>query len=220
MTAGQVIVHFSRMEQGVRDCLAMDYRERVRSNLRELAMERGFSRVTVDELAARCGISKRTIYRYFESKDEMIVTVMEEVMSEIGQGIDSALNSSTSPVEKLGAAINALLKQMKRLNVPFLYDLEKNYPHLWERVEQFRALKIQRAFGEILSGDQGGLIKEIDPVIFTTALLAGIRSVVNPKFIMDHNLSPEIAIQSLFEIFLYGIVDQQGRGECKFMQVR
>ncbi|OPZ75607.1 MAG: transcriptional regulator BetI [Firmicutes bacterium ADurb.Bin456] len=206
------MISFFRMEQEVGDCLAVDYRERVKCNLRELALVHGFSGVTVDELAARCGISKRTIYRYFESKDEMVVAVMEEVMSEIGQGIDSALNSSTSPVERLGAAVHTLLTQMKRVPVPFLYDLEKNYPHLWERVERFRACKIQQVFGEILSGDQRGLIKEIDPVIFTTALLAGIRSVVNPGFIMDHNLSPEIAIQSLFEIFLYGIVDQKDQG--------
>ena len=55
----------------------------------------GFSRVTVDELAARCGISKRTIYRYFKSKDEMIVTVMEEVMSEIEQESQRRLTLQT-----------------------------------------------------------------------------------------------------------------------------
>ena len=177
-----------------------------------MAMERGFSRVTVDELAARCGISKRTIYRYFKSKDEIIVSIVEEVMSEIEKKVTLALNSSTSPVEKLSAMVSALLKYVKRINTPFIYDLEKNFPLLWERVEQFRAERIQQAFDLILANGQNGFFKNIDPVVFTTALLAGIRSVVNPKFIMDQNLSPEKAIQSLFEIFLYGIVDEQGQG--------
>ena len=172
------------------------------------------------ELAARCGISKRTIYRYFKSKEEMVVTVMEEFMSQIEQEMVAALNSSTGSVEKLSAAIHAVLRNMKRINVPFLYDLEKNYPHLWERVEQFRARKIQQAFEQIFAGDQRGHLKDIEPVIFTTALLAAIRSVVNPRFIMEQNLSPEKTIQSLFEIFLYGIVDEQGKGELKFIKAQ
>ncbi|MDR9787816.1 MAG: TetR/AcrR family transcriptional regulator [Peptococcaceae bacterium MAG4] len=200
--------------------MTVDYRERVSHAFRDMALERGFSRVTVDELAARCGISKRTIYRYFKSKEEMVVTVMEEFMSQIEQEMVAALNSSTGSVEKLSAAIHAVLRNMKRINVPFLYDLEKNYPHLWERVEQFRARKIQQAFEQIFAGDQRGHLKDIEPVIFTTALLAAIRSVVNPRFIMEQNLSPEKTIQSLFEIFLYGIVDEQGKGELKFIKAQ
>ena len=200
--------------------MTVNYRERVSHAFRDMAMERGFSRVTVGELAARCGISKRTIYRYFKSKDEMIVTVMEEVMSEIEQGIAAALNSSNSSVERLSAAIHAVLRYMKRINAPFLYDLEKNYPHLWERVEQFRARRIQQAFEQILASDQRGHLKDIEPAIFTTALLAAIRSVVNPGFIIEQNLSPEKTVQSLFEIFLYGIVDEQGKGELKFIEVK
>ena len=192
--------------------MSTNYRERVKHAFKEMAMERGFSRVTVDELAARCGISKRTIYRYFKSKDEIIVSIVEEVMSEIEKKVTLALNSSTSPVEKLSAMVSALLKYVKRINTPFIYDLEKNFPLLWERVEQFRAERIQQAFDLILANGQNGFFKNIDQVVFTTALLAGIRSVVNPKFIMDQNLSPEKAIQSLFEIFLYGIVDEQGKG--------
>ena len=196
--------------------MTVDYRERIKHALKEMAMERGFSGVTVDELAARCGISKRTVYRYYKSKDEIIVSVMEEFMSEIEKGVVLAFNTATGPVEKLSTVIHSVLKYLKRINAPFLYDLEKNYPYLWERVEQFRAQRIQQTVEEILTSGQSGFLKDIEPVIFTTALLAGVRSVVNPKFIMDQNLSPEKAIQSLFEIFLYGIVDEQGRGELKF----
>lgn len=198
--------------------MSTNYRERVKHAFKEMAMERGFSRVTVDELAARCGISKRTIYRYFKSKDEIIVSIVEEVMSEIEKKVTLALNSSTSPVEKLSAMVSALLKYVKRINTPFIYDLEKNFPLLWERVEQFRAERIQQAFDLILANGQNGFFKNIDQVVFTTALLAGIRSVVNPKFIMDQNLSPEKAIQSLFEIFLYGIVDEQGKGGAQVQE--
>ena len=46
----------------------------------------------------------------------------------------------------------------------------------------------------------------MNPTIFTTALIAGVRATVNPTFILENNLSPEETIQSLFTIFLHGVV--------------
>ena len=43
----------------------------------------GFRRTSVDEIASRIGISKKTIYKYFSSKDELIRAVIEQVMEGI-----------------------------------------------------------------------------------------------------------------------------------------
>ncbi|MFA5385942.1 MAG: hypothetical protein WC364_15020 [Eubacteriales bacterium] len=40
--------------------------------------------------------------------------------------------------------------------------------------------------------------------------MAGIRSVINPVFIMENNLSLEEGIHSLFNIYLYGVVEDAG----------
>ncbi len=44
--------------------------------LEQLSGERGFSNVTMDDLADRVGISKATLYQHFESKEAMLVELM------------------------------------------------------------------------------------------------------------------------------------------------
>jgi AcrR family transcriptional regulator len=43
----------------------------------DLFYEKGFNRVSVDEIAAKSGITKRTLYDHFESKDAMLAVVLD-----------------------------------------------------------------------------------------------------------------------------------------------
>jgi len=187
----------------------MDYRQRIVNAFKELAIMRGFSRVTVDELAAHTGISKRTIYRYFKSKEEIILSVVEDFIGIFEKSIQHELSSSDNPVEKIRNTLHAIPRNIKLLGPLAAYDLQKYYPHIWEKIEQFRMERVQEIFKDFLSGEEQGYFKNINPKIFTMALLSSIRSVVNPAFIMENNLSPEETIQSLFTIFLYGIVAKE-----------
>lgn len=71
----------------------MEIKEKIIQTMKNLAARKGFSAVTTDELAAACGISKQTLYRYFQSKEEIVEKVLEELMS----GIDRRAKKS-SPV--------------------------------------------------------------------------------------------------------------------------
>lgn len=163
----------------------------------------------MDDLATRTGISKRTIYRYFRSKEEIIVAVMEDLMHGIEKDIRIAVEASEHPVDRITGAIGVVLRNIAPIQPLALHDVQKYYPQLWERIEQFRAERIQRIFEELLTGDGQGCFRKVNPKIFTAALLAGIRAVVNPNFIMENNLSPKETIRSLFDIFLNGIVTEE-----------
>ena len=60
----------------------MDIRERIIKACRDLAVEQGLRHFTMDELAQRAGVSKRTVYRYFDSKESIIEASLEQFMSE------------------------------------------------------------------------------------------------------------------------------------------
>ncbi len=174
-------------------------------------MFRGFSGVTVDELASHTGISKRTIYRYFKSKDEIIESVFEEFMNDIRQIIFKSLDSSDNPVEKIINVVIGIAQNVRIVQPPMLYDLQKHYPHLWERLEEFRTRNVQHVFETIITNNHNHFNQNINPKIFTTALLAGIRAVANPAFIIENNLTPEETVRSLFSIYLYGILAEKDK---------
>lgn len=49
----------------------------------ELFLERGFSRVTVDEIGAQAGVSGPAIYHHFKGKDEILATLFDKAMDDL-----------------------------------------------------------------------------------------------------------------------------------------
>lgn len=52
-------------------------RRRILDSAYELFYRRGFSRVSVDEIATFAGLTKRTLYYHFKSKDELLAAVLD-----------------------------------------------------------------------------------------------------------------------------------------------
>jgi AcrR family transcriptional regulator len=189
----------------------MDMRERILEGFKRLSRTEGFHGATVDALSSATGVSKRTIYRYFKSKDHLVTAVMEQLMAITEKKVDQAMSSSQKPVEKVMDAIKIVIQNTDIITPAIMRDLQRYYPHIWERVEVFRARKVQIFIDMLISGNRDGIFREIDPRIFTASLLASIRAVVNPGFILENNLTLEKAMFGLFNIFLYGIVQGQDR---------
>lgn len=188
----------------------MDTREKIISCFRELAEERGFYAATVDELAARNNMSKRTIYRHFKSKEELIEAVMQKIMLEIEGRVMEILDVPGNPIERITRFVKFLSERLRAFSPRIMGDLQRHYPELWERVEQFRGEKIKYLAQIMIEGSKEGYFKEVNPTIVTASLLATIRAVVNPAFILENNLTPEEAFKTVMHTFLYGIVADNG----------
>jgi AcrR family transcriptional regulator len=61
--------------------------------------ERGLYKLTVNEIASAAGLSKRTIYRHFASKDEIIEATIASIMEGIGQQFTIILDSNLDTEE-------------------------------------------------------------------------------------------------------------------------
>lgn len=184
----------------------METREKIIFAFRELAEERGFYGAAVDELARRNNMSKRTIYRYFNSKEELIEAVMRRYMEETEKMVDYCLSTNDNPIIKMTNLVKLLSERLRKLNPRIMNDLQKHYPQIWEKLEQFRANKIRNINTVLLEGVKEGYFKEINPVIVTNSLLAAVRAVVNPTFVLENNLTMNEALEDVFKTFLYGIV--------------
>ncbi|WP_062202269.1 TetR/AcrR family transcriptional regulator [Demequina salsinemoris] len=66
----------------------MGVRERRRQELidaaRALFLERGFDQVMIDDIADRCGVTRRTVYRYFATRDHVALAVEIDVLERWG----------------------------------------------------------------------------------------------------------------------------------------
>lgn len=87
-----------------------DARERILATASRLFYERGFQGVGVDEIVAKSGVAKMTLYRHFPSKDDLIVWYLAQSNDAFCDWFERALQSADEPLDKLVAVFRALAK--------------------------------------------------------------------------------------------------------------
>jgi AcrR family transcriptional regulator len=181
---------------------------------RELFLNHGFVRVTADEIAGQIGISKATLYREFESKEEILRAVVREIMSEIVGRVDSLIHDETLGfVEKLVALFAFLGRRLSQFGPYFVRDLQKSAPLVWKEIDDFRRDKILTNFKIILAaGHEQGLFRgDIDMDLLLRMFLRLIEEFVNPASIIRSGRTPAETFESVIKVFFQGILTDKGR---------
>lgn len=80
-------------------------RRRIGRVAAEIFSSRGYRATSMNEVAARAGLAKPTLYHYFRSKEELLVRIYEEVLDESLAGVQAIADSCTTPLEGLRALI-------------------------------------------------------------------------------------------------------------------
>jgi hypothetical protein len=86
--------------------------------------------------------------------------------------------------------LNTVSSRLQTISPPMMRDMQKYYPHIWVWIEEYRINKFKTVIKKMITENEG-CFRDTDPLIFTTALLSSINSIVNPKFILENNLTVE-----------------------------
>jgi AcrR family transcriptional regulator len=86
-------------------------RDRILNTARDLFYRQGIHAVGVDTVVAESGVAKTSLYRWFTSKDALIVAVLEKEAEDRWAGWDyTAARSGSDPREKLRAQLAGIVK--------------------------------------------------------------------------------------------------------------
>ena len=101
----------------------------------QVAIERmqqvGIRSVSVDDICHELGMSKKTFYVYFASKDDLVQAILHKHEQKVAHDLDNALSKRTITQVIVEWAKIAQSTQKKDLKTPaMIYDLEKYYPQL------------------------------------------------------------------------------------------
>jgi len=158
----------------------------------------------MDQLALEAGISKRTIYSYFRSKDEIIATVIEKLTNEIEEELDKIIENNTQANEIFEHIPPVFVRLSQKFLTPVvLNDLRLYYPQHWQKINHYRLAKVEKLINKVLRESDNQFIQELDSRIITQAMLASLQAVSNPEFIIDNNLTLEYTVNNLSQFFKY-----------------
>lgn len=96
--------------EGLRERKKRLMRRQLTDTATALFLERGFDAVRVAEIAAACGVSEKTVFNYFPSKEALIVDLPEATMAALRAGLARTDRSPTEAVlDVLAGELDALL---------------------------------------------------------------------------------------------------------------
>ena len=177
-------------------------------------MSRGYLGVTSDDIAARLGISKATLYKAFSGKKEILREVIRGFLDDTLAKVERLIGDrSLGFVEKMVALFSFLGSQMALFEPVLIRDLQRCVPEIWREIEEFRQDKIVRNFKIILeAGRREGYFRaDVDIDLLLAMFARLIQDFVNPASLIRSGRSPAETFESVIKVFFQGIVTDKGR---------
>lgn len=172
----------------------------------------GIHKTTMDEVASELRMSKKTIYKYFPTKDDLVRAIAKHFMNNMKNAIVPTLNGNKNAIEKLEELIKILARASIKISPQMLDDMRRHLPKLWNEMDNFRT---EMMFGNITKvidqGKEEGLFINYPTPIIINMVVASLRSVVNPDFILNNNVSLIEAASIALKILIGGITTEKGK---------
>ena len=172
----------------------------------ELVAEKGYGAMSMDELAARVGISKPTLYAHFANKDELVIEAATREMKQMIALIES--QADRSPMDQLCFIMRQILQRQVQMHTLGIGPWPEIFRLLCAHDEALGY--IQRISGDIAALVQRGIAEgEIDPALDPEAVVRaffGLASTLHKWYVAAPSPSdPQRAADSLVEIFMRGV---------------
>jgi TetR/AcrR family transcriptional regulator, cholesterol catabolism regulator len=168
-------------------------------------LEHGFRGMRVDELARDVGISKRTLYEQFRTKEEMAREALIRLVRELQDAIDEIVARADSEAEQLRAIVLQICQAFARARPPFYRDVETT-PALTELVAASRTRCFAQVEDVIRSGMESGSFRaDLDPRLVRRTLLAAVETVIRPEILMEDHRTAQEAFDAILDVVLHGV---------------
>jgi len=189
----------------------MDEKEKIANYSQATFLNSGFYKITMDEIAQGLRMSKKTIYKYFPSKNILLDAVVRSFMHSTKKRLLKNIGQQENAILKIKALTQLFAELSLKLNEKMLYDLQTHRPDLWETVEKFRGELIKNIWEEIINQgkDEGYIIDKPNDIIITV-IYSSIRSIINPTFLLNHSYSINEAFKITFDLLIQGILTSEG----------
>ncbi len=178
----------------------------------ELFLNLGFKSVTMDEIASALGVSKKTIYKYFINKTELVAAVTDFMFNSICTGIDIICELKKDPIEEIFDIKRFVMSNLKDEKSSPQYQLQKYYPKIYASLSK-KQFDLMRGcvIENLIQGIEKGLYrKHIDVEFISRIYFNGMVSIKNKDLFPLDDYSMNILMNYYLDYHLRGICTEKG----------
>lgn len=187
----------------------------------EVLTEKGYYETSIDEIAARVGIAKGTVYLHFPSKEDLVIAIFERDMQKLVELVETKAASALTTRGKLEAIFQAIYGPFyssaigQRMHLPYLVNNSSELRRLF--MEKKGCMREQwDQLSAIITSllEEGKAAGEIDKSMSTPVMLSAFFSLLSTRIyerlLNENQMSSEEIVENLRHLYFKGIASVKG----------
>jgi AcrR family transcriptional regulator len=168
----------------------------------------GIQLFTMDEIASRLAISKKTLYRFFTSRQDLVQQVCQEVAADYSQAMEAADKEEADNLQRVLGFMKVNVAFCKKNSFTFFADLQKHYPADYVNLTAtLNNITEQRLLKVLEQGIVEGVFRgSLHPKLIVTLLQQHIKRDFEFAAELVNDYSKDEVFRQAMYLFLYGII--------------
>ncbi|RXK59937.1 TetR/AcrR family transcriptional regulator [Lacibacter luteus] len=186
---------------------------RIQQKARELFFKYGIKSISLDDLAKRAGISKKTLYQHFADKQAIVHELLDELLSSYEQAFKHCAAKAANAVEEISMQADEVFPALPEVSRLFFYDLRKYDAAGWNKVSSYLNQFLLPCFiANIERGMKEELYREELPVDLTAEIrMQQINTIFDSTEFSTRKLHTVQLMKDLSQFYLHAITTTKGK---------
>lgn len=173
----------------------------------------GIRSISMDEIAREMNMSKKTLYQYFEDKDDIVNQTTAQHISREKLEFDEVFDDSEDAIDELLKITVCFRKNLTGLNPSLLFDLQKYHPKSWAQWLEFKFDFIKNSVvRNIERGKEEGYFRSnLDAEILATLRVEQVEMSFDEKIFSPKKFNFSVVQMMLLDHFIHGLLTPKGQ---------
>jgi AcrR family transcriptional regulator len=196
-----------------------DIKQRTIKVAKDLFFQNGYTSVSIEDIIGKASISKKTLYRYFVCKDDILNEVIENLTTNLSADINALLEKDLDFPVKLKAIFSCTAVTMSKISSKFSDNIRRNEPKAWAKITEYKRDIAQKCFSNLMEEgiEKGHISKEINKEIALLTFLIAVDNLFDPVFLeqLPKDLvdkiprSPRETFDAIIKVIYEGILTEE-----------
>ncbi len=182
----------------------MELQEQIREAATDLFREKGL-KFTMEDVAKQMHVAKKTIYKFYESKEDLLMDLVKTGFADIQECKQKVLDSDLPMEEKIAKVLIAMPENYKTLDFRQLSGIGEKYPSVSAEIAMNLGSEWEPIFRLLEEGKQCGNVHDISLPVLKQIVTASIDRFLYTDELKETGITYQEALEQMVEILMKGV---------------
>lgn len=192
----------------------------------KLFLKQGYKNTTMDDIAQELAMSKKTLYKHFEGKMELLAAAFEQLKTRLTIKVETLVDNRHIPfTAKLKSMLTVIANDLAPINHVLLQDLREHAPEIWKELQDYiresAFLRFQKLIQEGI--EKGYVSANVNKSLIVLIYASAIQNLIDPLFLAQFpkeikenlNLNTADIFDQVINLIYQGILTDEARKELQ-----